>query len=265
MSSVTIGVSTLTVEPLKHCLQQKYSLIEECDQGSFTFFELKTPGLVTQLLARVIIDELQIKWLQRLLQTHYSYFDQEEQLLIIEHTKPDLQRKAQENFQYMCQGLRDYLAVHNHLVVEGFIRFRMKAYWAFLRDTLDKAVDAYLMDQEYQEFIKLLRYFVELQEPKIGMVNVILHTNGDFKLMDNESNIIHTEYLEGIILEIGNNELDFEDLLISALITVAPSQIILHLHSDNHATQTILSIFDERVTLCAGCAICYDVEKTTES
>ena len=55
-------------------------------------------------------------------------------------------------------------------------------------------------------------------------MNVILGDDDNFKILDGWGNLIETDYLEGIILEIGHNELDFEDLLISALISIAPRQ-----------------------------------------
>jgi len=140
--------------------------------------------------------------------------------------------------------------------LEGFVRFRAKYYWQFLCETVDAAVDAYLIDREYQEFIKLLRYFVELQEPKIEMVNVIIDKPNKFEILDYQGKTIETNYLEGIILEIGHNELDFEDLLISALITIAPARIVLHACPNHHIQQTILSIFGSRVHTCSGCIIC---------
>ncbi len=258
MPSVLIGVSKFTVKPLRERLKEEFSLIKQTDQGSYAFLEIEPSGGLTHLIARIILDELQNTWIRRMIHTHYGYFDKEEQDQILSHVSTDLKRNAHSYYPYICRALDEHLAMCDLLVIEGFVRFRIKDYWLFLRTTLDKAVDAFLIDQEYQEFIKLLRYFVELQEPKIYLVNIVLEDSGGFKLIDAKGEIIKTQYLEGIILEIGNNELDYEDLLISALITVAPNQIVLHAHKNNHVSKTIMSIFDNRVSLCSGCSICYN-------
>ena len=65
------------------------------------------------------------------------------------------------------RALTSYLIFNDNLNLEGFVRFRTKDYWDFLCETVDSAADAYLINREYQEFIRLLRYFVELQEPKV--------------------------------------------------------------------------------------------------
>ena len=51
----------------------------------------------------------------------------------------------------------------------------MKDYIEQLEESVDKAIDEYLMDKEYREFIKLLRHFVDLQEPKRDVVNIVFH------------------------------------------------------------------------------------------
>jgi putative sporulation protein YtxC len=104
--------------------------------------------------------------------------------------------------------------------------------------------------------VTLLRYFVELQEPKTDMVNVIVDQPESFRILDVNGNAIQTDYLQGILSEINHNEFDFEDYLISALITIAPARIVLHLCQGSRVEQTIISIFGTRVYICDSCAIC---------
>ncbi len=145
---------------------------------------------------------------------------------------------------------------NDQLNLDGFIRFRAKEFWQFLQETVDSAVDDYLVEREYQEFVTLLRYFVELQEPKTDMVNVIVDQPESFRILDVNGNAIQTDYLQGILSEINHNEFDFEDYLISALITIAPARIVLHLCQGSRVEQTIISIFGTRVYICDSCAIC---------
>lgn len=266
MSLLTVGASKATTEVLKGPLTNKFSLVNETNKGSHTFLTFKinhestTDGdsLVkfSSALTYLIFDQLQKRWLQRLLVGGYSYFDKKEQQEILELAYEDLINTGNLFYPKMWQSLESYLQENNQIYIDGFIRFRMKDYWSFLCETLDTAVDRYLIDKEYQEFIKLLRYFVDLQEPKIAMVNVIFEQDDGFSLLDQHGAVIGIDYLEGIILEIGQNEFDFEDLLISALITVAPARIVLHGQESAQVTQTIISIFANKVTLCSDCNLC---------
>ena len=62
----------------------------------------------------------------------------------------------------------------------------------------------------------------------MNLVNVIFEDDGGFSFLDETGSPIRIDYLEGIILEVGQNELDYEDLLISALIYYRPARIVLH-------------------------------------
>lgn len=57
--------------------------------------------------------------------------------------------------------------------LEGFVRFRLKDIIDEIEMAIEMSVDDFIIQKEYNEFIDLLRYFVELQEPRIDLVNVI--------------------------------------------------------------------------------------------
>lgn len=120
---------------------------------------------------------------------------------------------------------------------------------------MERAVDEFVIEKEYNEFIELLRYFVEIQEPRIGLVNVLQETDGSFQIMDSNENIIKNEYLEGYLVDMFDGEVEYEDLLVSALINIAPEKILLHF-DDAEVEKTVKSIFGERVSICQGCYLC---------
>ena len=264
MSSLTISVTNQIVEPLKEILCKEFNAVNWRSEGLYTCLDLpgesgfRFKSKVMNILARLIFNQLSYLWLKKILQLNYGYFDREEHQEILVYACKLLTSCPRSLYHSVYRALADHLITNNQINLEGFVRFRTKDYWHFLCKTVDSAVDAYLIHREYQEFIKLLRYFVELQEPKVEMVNVIIGNSDRFKILDQDCNLIEMDYLEGIILEIGHNELDFEDLLISALISIAPAKIILHIcQASSRAGQTILSIFGKnRVLFCDDCVIC---------
>ena len=70
--------------------------------------------------------------------------------------------------------VNEYLDSNSNLFLEGFLRFRLKDYFLELELMVEQAVENYLVEREYDEFIDLLRYFVEIQEPKIDEVQVLI-------------------------------------------------------------------------------------------
>jgi putative sporulation protein YtxC len=153
----------------------------------------------------------------------------------------------------------DYLSLNSRINIDGFVKFRLRDYADDLRQVLEQAVDEYMLEKEYREFIMLLKYFVDIQEPRVEKIHVLLVPSGSFQLYDEKNKVITNEFLEGFIIEMIDNQINYEDLLISALITIAPREVILHIpEPEKIATtvKTIQGVFGERAVICPGCSRC---------
>lgn len=262
--------------------------IDEDIRGSLTFFDCNIPEgdalfqfnspwiqrstreVVTHYLANaladIIIGNLERFFVAKIVENNYGYFDHTERDQILEKAMLNLNNYTAPNgIRYLPQidrkdrvltRILDYLKSNNELIVEGFIRFRLKDYFQELEAAVEKSVEDHMMEKEYMEFVRLLRYFVDIQEPKTGSVNIILRDQGVFRLLDEGGHVIDNEYLEGFILQMMDGDIDYGDLLISALISIAPANIIVHFSEDHPVVETLNSIFGTRVTFCKGCHYC---------
>jgi putative sporulation protein YtxC len=100
---------------------------------------------------------------------------------------------------------------------------------------------------------------VEIQDPRAELVNVVLSPTGVFQLYDELGQVINSDYLKDFMVELAENEINYEDLLISSLITISPRQIMVHLGNGNFpaaALETINQVFADRVSQCQGCSLC---------
>lgn len=253
--------------------------------GNFTFFgcrldifpasaEGKKQGetfryYLADVVADVIINRWERELIREIIRNNFGYFNEEEQEQIL-----CLAEKALNNFEenrgailfyrlkrkkQVMERLQEYLLQNNHLVIEGFIRFRLKDYLQELQQAVEKAVDEYLLEWEYKEFIRLLRYFVDLQRPRVAQVHVILKNSGYFKIMDGEKRNLSCEELEGFVFDVEDSDIDQGDLLISALVTVAPERVFLHYRESpktGHIVETLANIFGPRLHRCQGCEYC---------
>lgn len=251
--------------------------IHEQKIGPYTFFGLNVPtdlkGIplgegtifslrysVAKILTELVMLRFERQLLQDLIKTHCYYCTREERALILEkaldvlaESFPQRRRKA------VLQLIFDYLETERLLNLEGFIRFRLGSYLQELRDAVEKAIDDYLMEKEYQDFVRLLKYFVDMQEPKTDSVNVLIQPDGFFQLYDSSDNMIKSDRWESLVADLAEQELGYEDLLISILVTLAPRRIILHLPDPGdvmNTVHTIQNIFEQRVSICCGCAKC---------
>ncbi len=205
--------------------------------------------------------------IDRFLKTNYHYFDDDELDIIRGYTEKALFGPSDESrAKYLVnqhsqirKRVREYIDKNKELIIDGFITFRLKDWVEEVEDALDRAVDEFLLDREYKEFVNLLRSFVDAQEPKVDEIHVFLTATGTFKLMDSQKNVINNEYLEDFVLELVDSEVNHEDLLISALITIAPRKLIIHCPPavrSGHTIETLRQVFDNRLTVCDSCALC---------
>lgn len=158
----------------------------------------------------------------------------------------------------IADELHQYLQMDTELNLKGFLTFRMPSYRSELTEIVEYAMDEYVLDKQYQEFISLLKYFVQLQETKIPLVH-LLHKGGHDFIMYNETFKLIDPKPQGdrIVAEMLETEMNIEDMVISSLISASPKHINIHTRlPEMGVIRTIETIFDGRVTVCVGCSAC---------
>lgn len=219
------------------------------------------------LLADFILWKYEEKLISRIINSNYCYFNALDKKNIlnfaIENIKSDksifssLYHVRRRNI--IIRKLSEYFDSADSMVLDGFINFRLKDYMKELEEIVDKAVDDFLMEREYKEFIRLLKYFVEIQEPKQTIVHVLACYDGKYALLDENKNEIINECIREFANEVEEGEINHDDLLVSSLITLAPHRIVIHLTAkfrNKELLETIKSVFADKVTLCDGCDLC---------
>ena len=68
-----------------------------------------------------------------------------------------------KKFNILYNSFYNYLSSNKNLLLEGFINFRLKKYFNLLDNTLNEAVNQFIIEKEYQEFISLLKMYVNSQ------------------------------------------------------------------------------------------------------
>lgn len=218
--------------------------------------------IIADILATIILEDLQSSMVQKIIQQEYFYFDKEDQDKILRDALAIMwggrnpianSEKIREQWRYrVWDRIMDHLNANDELVFDGFIRFRLKDFTRELENAVDRAVDELLIENEYNEFIKLLQYFVEIQDPKVDEVHVVLQDDKRYVLLDSNLKVIHNEMLEQLAREISDKEISHDDLLISSLITIAPCKITIHEYDkikNVELLNTINNVFDGKVIM----------------
>mgnify|MGYP003777467059 CR=1 FL=1 len=207
-------------------------------------------------------------FLNKIIDYDYYYFNNKEKneiknnikkILEKEEKNPLLKGRYKQDKYAVIENIIDYFEENNSINLRGFVIFRLKTYLMGLQQIIEYGVEEFLMNREFNEFIKLLKYFVDIQEPKIDTVHLLLKAENKHKLYDKYGKLIDDNYLQLIAAEIIDKDINYEDLLISSLITIAPRKLFIHKISkfaDTELIKTLSKIFVDRIKICDGCNWC---------
>ncbi|ADL08164.1 putative sporulation protein YtxC [Thermosediminibacter oceani] len=277
MRFITIGV----IEPIdgfEHRLRAEFETLKEKGMeailrrekvGTSIFYHCAIEDdlftYIAEMLADLVIDFWEPKLLKRIIRK-YFYFDKNEQTAIFNFARRILnfsygKDKSSQNLSkrktIVIHKILDHLNNCNTIILDGFINFRLKEYIEHLEEVVDKAIDEYLMEKEYREFINLLRFFVDLHEPKEELVHILVK-NGQFLLLDRDMKPVDKDKgIDTIAKE--NPDLSLDDIALSILINLAPRKIIIHGYTGLEKSEVIsiiYNIFEGRVYFCNNCEIC---------
>lgn len=208
-------------------------------------------SLLCSLLADIIVENLQIRHMVRLLKENYYFLSEKEQCDILVRVLKKLWYgdTGKKNEVAACKNdvkKRLFEAITENeadsVILEGFMRFRMKDYLETWQKELDSTVEEYIRKKEYAEFVEILRLFIKIRIPRTRKVHICVGGDGDYLLLDERMCLLKCKF-------IGNN-IDKDDALLSALVNIAPQSIIVHNRErfwDPKILETIKDVFGQRV------------------
>ncbi|MGL4739252.1 MAG: putative sporulation protein YtxC [Sarcina sp.] len=151
--------------------------------------------------------------------------------------------------------INEFIEEDNFINIDGFLRFRLKSIRPIIEEIVDKLIEEYMVEKEYNEFINLLRYFVDIQESKIDEVNIYIKENGEYYIKDKEGKNIFNKFLDELIESNEADHINNEDIIISGLITNSPKYVNIHNEENcknKEFLNTISKVFRERVVFMQG-------------
>jgi putative sporulation protein YtxC len=224
---------------------------------------------VCKVLAEFVLDKAEEDLLSQLIRKDKNYSDEEvaevlgycRQIMNEEDAIPestDEHHGRTRRRRLLTQDVRACMNNQPFFNLEGFLRFRIPRYAAELRDIIEYATDEFLLDQQYKEFISLLRYFVYIQDSKIPAAHLMHKGGHEFMLLNEQMKPIDTDQLDTTFkVEFLDKDYNLEDLIVSTLITIAPERIYIHTREPELAViKTISQIFENRAEICEYCRLC---------
>lgn len=223
---------------------------------------------ISRIITESILNNWEEKLIKKLLKDNYFYLNEKERDSICRNALKLLQEdngilpggfyKITRKNKVM-RDILDYLSGSDTIIIDGIVNFRLHNYIKDLSETVERAIEMYVAEREYNEFIKLLKYFVEIQECKVDILHIMPTVEGKYMLLDGDWNKINGEFFEEIRADIIEGDINHDDLLISTLITISPRKLYLHnLNSfgNKELVKTITNVFSDRISICPGCEMC---------
>lgn len=214
----------------------------------------------SEILTNCILKFYEKNIIKRMINCDFFYFDSLEKSYIYNNCLEILDEKDTKDFiirkEKIFSSLYDYISNHKFFILDGFVNFRLFEYTSLLEETLDIAVNKFIIDKEYKEFIQLLQSYIASQKNKTNTIHVI-YTNSEPIILDENENIIvynkdilHPKYLSDI-------SFSSNDYCLNALLNLLPKKIILHMLVDeDEFTTTLKLIFKNKLIVCKECNIC---------
>ena len=216
---------------------------------------------VSCILSCLVIDELEESFLKMILLKNYFYFNSTEMKHILELCyeifSDDFNTYFDKKHNLLIDSFENYLITNKSIILIGFINFRIKNYMTILEDVVDEAVNSFVVEKEYLEFISLLKMYVNSQNSNCDVVHLIYNKNNS-TLLDKDKNqinvsddIFKAKYLSDI-------SFSSNDYALNTLLTLIPKKIYIHLIDNciDEFIHTISLIFENRVEICTDCSIC---------
>ena len=216
---------------------------------------------VSCILSCLIIDELEETFLKKIILKNYFYFNYNERKHILDMCfdifADDFNTHFDKKYNCLISAFEDYLTINKSIVLTGFINFRIKDYMSILEDIVDEAVNTFIIEKEYFEFVSLLKMYISSQPSNCEIVHLI-YNNENSILLDESKNVINisddifkAKYLSDITFS-------SNDYALNSLLTLLPKKIYIHL-IDNGVDEfihTLGLVFEDRVEICTDCNIC---------
>ncbi|MFD2117665.1 sporulation protein YtxC [Paenibacillus yanchengensis] len=223
------------------------------------------------IVADFIVQHLESHMMEQMIARKYASYSKTDRASILQFSQIVLQGEDWDGYgakfieadqkrrkQVIATELFDYWSTDSLLLLEGFTTFRLAAYRQELNEVIEYALDEFVLEKQYKEFIDLLKYFVYLQDTKQEVVHLFHYSGQDFTLYDKNFEPITVEHnSDAIVAEMIETEMNMNDMVLSSLIAVSPAKIIVHTKvPQQQIIRTIASIFENRVTVCSQCAHC---------
>ncbi len=222
----------------------------------------------SNILTSAIIEFYEKDIIKHIINSNYFYFTDIEQRKIFDIVNDYIYNGELTESYIRKDSIKlaciEYFSCNKSVVLDGFVNFRINGYIKIIDYIVDMAVNKFVIDREYTEFIDLLKCYINSKDYGANVVHLI-YQNQESILLDEfkktielDDSILNSKYLSDITFS-------SNDYTLNTLLTLLPRKIYIHLVDgvQDEFINTLKLVFDNRIYLCSDCNICkvYRLEK----
>lgn len=203
---------------------------------------IKTPSLIItercentyRILSFFILESIYKSYITNRLNIMYPYFNPDERLTICNDVI-----SALDNIGIYHRLKKIHFGVNIH----SFVRFVMSDELNEINLLINTSCESLRAKQEYFDYIRLLKYYVNMHESRFDTINLIFNKTG-FDICDKNMNS-----LLGLVFDYEIATMDGDDSLITALVDISPKHIIIHNEekASDILIDTVINVFSDKV------------------
>jgi len=210
---------------------------------------------ISDLLVCLILDNFEYHLLKKLILQNYFYFDSIELNKVLNICKDILCDREEFSFEnrynILFDNFYEHISSNNKLYLNGFLFFKSKKYFKHLENSIDLAVNKFIIEREYSDFISLLKVYINSHSSNINFVSLYYDASNSL-LFDENNNIIDIKDDSFDMKYLSDISFSSNDYILNALLTLIPKKIVVHLSnsSTDDFINTLSLIFENRITIC---------------
>lgn len=216
---------------------------------------------LAEVLSDTIILCIEKNIIKKNINCNYFYFNDSEKKKIFDLTIKTLSDSEAPEFynrnQLLFISFLNYIISNKSIVLDGFINFRLKDYMLVIDEAIDYSVNKFLIDREYNEFVDVLKSYINSKKPNVSSVHLI-YRNHESILLDESKHVINTDDKIFESKYLSDISFSSNDYALNTLLTLLPKKIYIHLSNskEDEFINTLKLIFDDKIYLCNDCTIC---------
>ncbi len=226
------------------------------DNNNFLFI-----NAISNILTKTIIYFFEKELIKESINLNYFYFSSLERNKIIAITLEMLNDYENVNIKYdfINNELFSFLSNHHSLYLKGFINFRLSSYLDFINEKIDLAVNKFLIDKEYLEFVNILRLYIKSESIDSNTEHLhLIYKNKNSIIINDQKEIVSCNDNIAKAKYISDISFSSNDLALNTLLNLLPKKITIHLVDgyQDEFINTLKLIFQDKIIICEDCDIC---------